>query len=400
MRAVRGTGRARRTHDEAGFTLVELLVALTLFLFVIGTAVQYLRKQSTFVAVQSIRSDALQNAEFAVSQVDRELREAGAGVVDIQPMLVQVDSDAVTFNANMVSIDSGDVRAVYQLRDADTNAVRGMLASEAVTLPNSSPARLYPDTTYLAAAGVNGSAETISYYLRPDSTSPIAGRFLLMRRVNARPPTLIARGIVKDPRDTVPLLTYFTADTLNRLVPIARTRLPLYHIKLHGDAADTGNSGLTDSVRAVRVHILVASRDARSNGNRDNLRVVETLVRMMNAGLLDHTTCGQPPLAVATPTVTPSPVNAVVKSVTISWSKSGDDGAGEKDVERYAIFRRPSTAPGFTDPITSIPASQASYSFTDTAVLPGATYVYGIAAQDCSPQLSSVSASSSVTVNP
>jgi prepilin-type N-terminal cleavage/methylation domain-containing protein len=114
MRAVRGTGRARRTHDEAGFTLVELLVALTLLLFVIGTAVQYLRKQSTFVAVQSIRSDALQNAEFAVSQVDRELREAGAGVVDIQPMLVQVDSDAVTFNANMVSIDSGDVRAVYQ----------------------------------------------------------------------------------------------------------------------------------------------------------------------------------------------------------------------------------------------------------------------------------------------
>jgi len=70
--------------------------------------------------------DAMQNAQFAASQIERELREAGAGVADVQPMLVQADSEAMTFNANMVSIDTGDVRAVYQIRDADTNSARAM----------------------------------------------------------------------------------------------------------------------------------------------------------------------------------------------------------------------------------------------------------------------------------
>jgi hypothetical protein len=86
--------------------------------------------------------------------------------------------------------------------------------------------------------------------------------------------------------------------------------------------------------------------------------------------------------------------------VTITWSKSGDDGTGEKDIERYAIFRRPSTSAAFGDPISSVPAGAASYGFVDTAVLAGASYVYGIAAQDCTPLLSGVSSSASVTVNP
>lgn len=384
--------------SRSGFTIIEMIVSLTLLMFIMGTAVQYLRKQSTLVTRETARADALQNAEFAASQIDRELREAGAGVVDIQPMLVQVDSQALTFNANMVSVDTGDVRAVYQQRDADTNGTRGLLKSEQVTLPNSYPAVLYPDTTYFASLGAPSGAETISYYLRPDSTTTVPNRYLLMRRVNALVPTLVARGIVKDPRDTVPFLTYYTADTLNRLIPIARTRLPLYHGKVHGAPADTGRFALTDSVRAVRVHLLAAAKDPRTGV--DGLRVVETLVRLMNAGLLQRTTCGQPPLGVSTPTVVSSAAGAVVKSVTVSWSKSSDDGVGEKDIERYAIFRRPSSVAAFGDPISSIPGGGATNSFVDTAVLGGGTYIYGIAAQDCTPMLSGVSASLPITVTP
>ncbi|MEO8563680.1 MAG: prepilin-type N-terminal cleavage/methylation domain-containing protein, partial [bacterium] len=206
-----GSGR------RSAFTLIEMMVAMTLMMFIMGTAVQYMRKQGLLVATETIRSDAFQSAEFAISQLDRELRAAGAGVSDIQPMLAQADTQSITFNANVVSIDSGDVRAVYQIRDADTNGTRGMFYSEAVTLPNSNPAKLYPDTTYYAATGIISSAETISYYLRPDSAGAVPNRFLLMRRVNALPPTLIARGIVKDTRDTVPFLTYFLQDSLNRL---------------------------------------------------------------------------------------------------------------------------------------------------------------------------------------
>jgi hypothetical protein len=84
--------------------------------------------------------------------------------------------------------------------------------------------------------------------------------------------------------------------------------------------------------------------------------------------------------------------------VTITWTRSSDEASGEKDVERYAIFRRLSSAAAFGDPITSIPAGQTNYSFVDASVITGNTYIYGIAAQDCSPNLSGVSASVAVTV--
>ena len=341
--------------------------------------------------------DAMQNAQFAGSQIERELREAGAGVADFQPMLVQIDSEAMTFNANMVSVDSGDVRAVYQFSDADTNGTRAMLKTERRTLPNSTVG--YPDTTYTIAAGVQSGAETISYYLRPDSTTTRTNDYLLFRRLNALPPSLIARGIVKDARDTIPFFTYYKTNTQNRLVPIARAQLPLYHGIIHGAANDTGKFALPDSIRAVRLHFLTASTNPRTS--IDALRTVETLVRLMNAGLLTRKSCGQPPFPTPVPTVISSSAGASPKSVQITWGKSSDDGGNEKDIERYAIFRKLSGATSFGDPISSIPSALAStYTYTDIGLIAGQTYVYGIAAQDCTPLLSSVTSSLAVTVIP
>ena len=90
-----------------------------------------------------------------------------------------------------------------------------------------------------------------------------------------------------------------------------------------------------------------------------------------------------------------------MKSVTVTWTATLDDASGEMDIERYAIFRRPSSQAAFLEPISSIPASKlATYSFVDTAVIAGNTYVYGIAAQDCTPNLSAVTGSLAVTVLP
>ena len=385
-------------RPRRGFTLIELLISLLVFAIIGGAAVQYMRRQSNLVARETTRMDAVQNAQFAASQMERELREAGAGVLDIQPMMVQLDSEAVTFNANMVSLDSGDVRAVYQLPDADPNAVRGMRQGESRALPNSLPLTLYPDTTY-NVSGVATNAETISYWLRPDSTSALPNRYILFRRVNATTPTLVARGIAKDARDTVPFITYFTADTLGALVPIPRSKLPIIHSKLHGAAADTGVRALADSVRVIRLHFLAAARDPRSG--KDALRTVGTWVRLMNAGLLQRTTCGQPPYGPTLVVATSSPPLAEVKTVTLTWNKSSDDGGGEKDIQRYAIYRKLTTDPAFGDPFASISASSvASYSFVDGQVLPNESYVYGVVAQDCTPLLSGMSLSAPVTVNP
>ena len=385
---------------RAGFTLIELVVSLLLLMVITGAAVNLLRKQTAMVSRETSRMDALQNAQFAASQIDRELREAGAGVVDYQPMLVQIDAEAMTFNANMVSIDTGDVRAVYRMSDADTNGARGMRKSERTPLPNSiSPVVSYPDTTYMAAAGVPSGAETISYFLRPDSTTTPTNDYLLFRRLNAQVPTLIARGIVKDSRDTTPFFTYYTTDTLSRLKAIAQTRLPLYHGRIHGAVDDTAQFALPDSVRAVRVHFLTAAKDPRTG--EDALRTVNILVRLMNAGLLTRSSCGQPPYPSGVPVVVSSVAAATPKTMTVTWPKSLDDGGGEKDIERYAIFRKLSTATSFGDPISSIPASlSAAYTFTDVGVLAGQSYVYGIAAQDCTPLLSGVTASGAVTVIP
>ncbi len=386
-------------RNRRGFTLIELTISMLLLLFIAGAAVQFLRRQTNLVTKETSRMDAMQNAQFAASQIDRDLREAGAGVADNQPMLVQIDSQAFTFNANLVSIDSGDVRAIYQLADADTNGSRSMLQSERRPLPNSSPVKNYPDTTYFAASGVQSGAETISYFLRPDSTTTLPNRYLLFRRDNALAPVLVARDLVRDARDTTPMFTYYKADTLNRLVPLAKNLFPLYHVMIHGASNDTGKNALTDSIRAVRIHLLAASRDFRTG--QDALRSVDVLVRVMNAGLLEYKTCGMPPLTTPIPTVVSSAAGALTKSVTITWGPSGDDGGGEKDIERYAIFRMLSTQTAFGDPISSIPAgAKASYSFVDTDVIAGNTYVYGIAAEDCTPLLSGVTSSLAVTVLP
>jgi type II secretory pathway pseudopilin PulG len=384
-------------RNRRGFTIAEVAISLMILLVITGAAVQFLRKQTGLVTRETARMDAMQNAQFSAAQIERELREAGAGVADMQPIIVQADSEAMTFNANMVSIDTGDVRAVYQIRDADTNSARAMFKSERMALPNSGPLKYYPDTTYLAATGIQSGAETISYYLRPDSTTTRTDDYLLFRRVNALAATLVARSIVKMPsRDTMPFFTYYKSDTLNRLTPIARNTLPLYHGIIHGAVNDTGRFARTDSIRAVRVHFLTAARDPRTNA--DALRTVETMVRVMNSGLLDRTSCGQPPYPGGTPAVVTNTFGNTPKA-TVTWTKSTDDNAGEKDIERYAIFRRVSTATVFGDPISSIPGRlAATYTFVDNAVVQGQTYVYGIAAQDCTPSLSSVVSSVAVTI--
>jgi hypothetical protein len=176
--------------------------------------------------------------------------------------------------------------------------------------------------------------------------------------------------------------------------------MPIYHGMIHGSPTDTGKAAITDSIRVVRLHFLAASRDPRTG--KDALRVVDTQVRLMNAGLLQRTSCGQPPFSVTGVTNVSSLPAAKVKNVTVAWTKSTDDGAGEKDIERYAIFRRLSTDLTFGDPVASIPASLlATYSFVDTQVTVNATYVYGVSAQDCTPALSSMSvAPAAVTVLP
>ena len=391
------TLRARR-----GFSLPEIIISMALMLAVIGLSTQMFRKQSASVSAQTGRLDAQQNSRFAMSMLERELRTAGAGVADQQPLLVMANALGMTFNTNLVSRDTGDLSAVYIDPDADSMAVNLLRTTDKITLPGTTT--LYPDTNYELNRGVPSHAETISYWLERDTTSTHADEYALYRRVNARPPRLVARGLIYNgPTDEI--FQYFKSDTLGNLVQVPAAALPVIHrATIHGAQTDTGKSALTDSIKQIRVRLTSVFRNPRTPD--DSILRTQTLsIHLMNAGLLHHTTCGEPPIEATGVSATVTAANGTTipqTYVTLSWSKSVDDGAGEKDVERYAIYRRLSSVGAFDEPIASVPVAlgASSYSFTDTDVQTGQTWIYGVAAEDCSTPSSSSIASATAVVIP
>jgi hypothetical protein len=383
--------RARR-----GFTLLEMILSMTLMMAFLGMTAELFRKQSGSVSASAGRLDAQQNLRFATSSIERELRMAGLGIADAQPLLVQATATAITFNADLIALDTGDYNAVYINPDADSAAVDVLRPTSKITLPNSTST--YPDSLYTysgAPSGVPSYAETISYWISHDSTSAYSNEYIMFRRVNARPVRVIARGIRYNGDGDSPFRFFVTTDTSNNeVIP------PFVHTAaIHGSPADTGKSAMTDSITSVWVSLRSAVRDLRSKSTGDTaMRSVSIKVHLMNAGLVHHSSCGQAPLGV-TPTATLTPISLPTipaPFVTITWPASVDDGSGEKDVVRYAVYRHLAGAAVFDEPIASVPAG--TYTFKDTDVTSGQTWVYGVAVQDCTPALSPIGTAPPVAI--
>lgn len=382
----------RRAPLQPGFTLIEVLLSMTIMLTVLGIATNLFRKQGAIIAAQSGRLEAQQTAQFTLSALDRELRLAGVGVVDMQPILAQADTMAITFNADLVSNVIGDPSAVYIDPDAEDLFSTVFRSVNKLALPRSG--RTYPDSTYMRAAGVPSGAETIAYWLSRDSTSAATNEYILWRRVNHGPNRIAAKGIVKNPLDTI--FQYFKGDTAGVLTAIPPSSLPLFHnAATHGQPSDTGKFALVDSIRTIRVRLTVVFHDRKG----DVYRRLDNTIRLMNSGLIRRNTCGDPPIGV-TPTATAgTDATTGNPQVAISWPKSSDESSGEKDVERYALYRRPVGASSTMDDVfASLPAGSDSYSFVDSDVKSGEQWIYGVASQDCTPSSSSVTFASSVTI--
>ncbi|MGH7668834.1 MAG: PilW family protein [Gemmatimonadaceae bacterium] len=382
-----------RLSVRRGFTIVEVLVACILLMVVMATTIQTFRKSSDLLGGQGGRLEAQQNARFAVNSIDRDLRVAGVGVVPGQPILVEADTTALVFNVDLISRVLGDVGSVYVDTSADSNAVSAMKSVNKLLLPGM--AVFYPNSTYVQESGIVSGAETIAYYIGKDSTSKYANQYNLYRRVNATAPEIIARGIQYTPGDTV--FQYFKTDTLGNLTAIPMASLPLYHkATIHGSISDTGKFALVDSIRSVKVKLVAVYHDPHNPSSTITRTIHSTLV-VQNTGLVNATTCGSPPLGVAV-TDSTSPVGSPAPFVTIMWPPSIDDGGGEKDVENYAVYRRPDTVATFNQPIASVPAGASTYSWTDNSVLTGDHWIYGVSAQDCTPSSSPIGATGTIIV--
>ena len=369
--------------DRSGFTLLEMIVAMTVIAITLGLTVPFFRNELQAFSAIAGRDDAQQNARYGVSMIDRELRVAGVGVIDAQPLIVQAAPYAVTFNVDLVSREITDKGAAYYDPDIDPAAASSLPQATKITLPLSAAVQ-YPDTGYFQAVSVPSEAETVSFWVAADPDPSANGTYALFRRVNAMPATVVAKALIMPAGE--PAFRYFKADTLGQLVEIPQASLPLYHsAKIHNSKADSAKSALTDSIRVVRVRITGQYTDRKGV---KQLRPIETGVRIMNAGLLHYRTCGDQPIltSVITPVVSILPT----LKVTLSWIPSSDQSSGEKDIEQYAIYRRVSTQALFTEPMASIPGGSPTYSFTDTQVASGDKLIYGVAAIDCGGQVSSV----------
>jgi prepilin-type N-terminal cleavage/methylation domain-containing protein len=384
------------THrrDERGMTLVEMMLALFVFSIVMAGALSFLRAQGRAFSLGSERVMMYQNIRYVVNEMEKDLRTAGAATADQQPQLIYVASNVVAFNANYWTNTPGDPTAVYYNPDAPDSAVQAMTKAQKTTIPMTSFG--YPDTSYMVS-GANSAAETIIFYFVQDSTSSRTDDYILYRKVNTGTPEVVARNVLQT--SGVPFLQYYRQITpfgggTPTLQLVAAASLPLMHTaKIHLSPSDTGVYALIDSIRAVRVNYTTTNG---RTGSYERLRQVSRMIRLPNAGLANRKSCGDPPLPMSAPVATRIVVNSV-PVVQLAWSPATDENAGEKDVERYVVWRRPSTTTDWGDPLVSIPSGSPSYVYVDGSVTTGTTYYYAVAAQDCSPALSAQALSGSVT---
>lgn len=382
-----------RLTSRTGFTLIEVVISMFILLAMVAATVTTFRRSSNLLAAQGGRLEAQEGARFAMTTLDRDLRVAGVGVVDNQPLLVEAANTAIVFNADLISRVPGDVGAVYVDTSADSTMTTVWRSANKLALPGLSTVT-YPNSTYVQSSGVRSGAETIAFYLQKDTTSALSNEYILYRRVNATTPQVVARGIQYNSGDTV--FRYSKIDTTGKVTPIPMSSLPLYHnATIHGSPADTGKFALVDSIMSVTVTLKSFYQDPRTSAII--VRPITSTVRIMNAMLNNRTTCGDAPLGV-TPTFTTSVAGASVPFVQLAWTHSTDDGGGEKDVQTYAIYRKASGASSFDQPFASVPAGSSTYTFTDNNVVSGDSWIYGVSAQDCTPSSSPIGATSVVVV--
>jgi prepilin-type N-terminal cleavage/methylation domain-containing protein len=376
---------------QRGFTMIEMLVAMTITLVIVALAAPLYMMQTRAVNTTAGRADATRSAAFAADAAEQDLRNTGVGVFDGQPLIVRAANDAVTFNANMVTARANDIVAVFFDPDADSVALGSLTPTTAVTLPNST--NVYPSVLY------NSNAETITYYAVADSIpAPLSGHqmYMLLRRVNRQAPEIVARNLMRPLSGGTPLFTYFRRNAGGALTQLNSNSLPVFHsVARHGSAADTGATAAVDSINVVRLTAVAVYRDPRGGYNIDTLR---RDIRIANQGLLQRAQCGELPLAPGTPVLTNITLGGL-PTVRLVWNASVDESAGERDVEMYAVYRRINGTADWGEPLANVPgAGLASLTFTDNTVTPGTQYNYAITALDCTPAPSSFTPTVSILV--
>ena len=160
--------------SRSGFTLIEMLIAMVVFMGVLGGALSFLRAQSRGFRKGDEEMSTLLNLSYGADHLHAQLRTTGARTLDRQPPIVYASANSYSFNADYVSNDVSDISAVYVDPDAPAEETVGLRLADQIAIPGSTPAFLYPSQDYLDDLGNNTLAETITLFFRPDVETPRA----------------------------------------------------------------------------------------------------------------------------------------------------------------------------------------------------------------------------------
>lgn len=390
-----------RTNSTAGFSLIELLVAMTMVVGLVGAGYTLFKSQSTSFRENTERFDLVQNARGSLEWSDRVIRTMGAGVVGQQPTLIYASDNVVAFNADHVERDTTDMRwAAYWNPDVPASAAQVWESSQATAIPNSSPTYTYPATTYRMSNGAPSPAETYMLYFSLDTETARSDDYILYQRVNAGTPEILARNLLPA-SNGAPFFQYL----LHRVLPTGDTLLvasggllPLVRREVVSGISSSDSAAYVrpDSVRAVRMNYRVTTG---RTGADERIREVSTVIETPNNGIPMPTVCGRSPLPAGALAVTE--IGTGEGDVQLTWSASDDQEAGEIDVRQYVVWRRLGTATVWAEPLLIVrtESGQTSYTSNITDNVPGTAYRFAIAAQDCTPNLSTM-VTADITLSP
>lgn len=387
-------------RNRRGMTLIELLIAMTIFVVILGSALGVLSKQLRAFDKNSTDMGMVQNLSFATDLLQQELSLAGANAPDQQPPVVYAGVNSFIFNADYAS-NTDSISPAYYNPGLPAGQVDALTQAQKFTLPGTTPAFAYPDTTYYARGSTtqDSPAETISWYFAIDTSDHVNTTYVLYRQVNDQAPEPVVRNIIQTAGTN--FFRYYyqkvpaagTSQATLDTIPAAS--MPLKHTdKIHGSATDVGAAALIDSLARVEVNFTIING---ATGSAARSRSINFSVPLPNLGTRAVVTCGNPPILGtalnANWVIKPGPDTVMV----LSWGQATDETTGEKDVRAYIIWRRAKGAVDWGDPIETVPAGSATPTWTDVTAEPIAPgYDYALAAQDCTPSLSTLSTASPV----
>jgi prepilin-type N-terminal cleavage/methylation domain-containing protein len=116
-------------RGQLGFSLIELMIAMTLTLIVAGASATLLSQSYRMRSREDIRSDAIADAQRALNIVSREIANSGFGLIDngIVPGDTNNGSIRVRANLNAYTLEPGN----RQVSDADEDIKYLMYNDEA-----------------------------------------------------------------------------------------------------------------------------------------------------------------------------------------------------------------------------------------------------------------------------